>query len=57
MAGLILVTDGREMRVVNKDVGWTVEDDVLVLSPKLASQLGVILTTGIFDGEMENEDG
>tara|TARA_R110000850_G_scaffold120071_1_gene237437 strand:- start:517 stop:690 length:174 start_codon:yes stop_codon:yes gene_type:complete len=57
MAGLILVTDNREMRVVNKNGGWTVEDDVLVLSPKLASQLGVILTTGIFDDETEHEDG
>jgi len=57
MAGLILVRDGREMRVTNKDGGWMVEDNALVLSSKLASQLGVILTTGIFDEEMENEDG
>ena len=57
MAGLRLVKDGREMRVTNEDGGWTVEDGALVLSPKLASLLGVILTTGIFDDEMENEDG
>lgn len=57
MAGLILVKDGREMRVTNEDGGWTVEDGALVLSPKLASLLGVILTTGIFHDEMENEDG
>ena len=57
MAQIMLTKFGQEFRLTNLDGGWTVEDGQLVLSLRLASEVATILSTGIFDDEMEHEDG
>lgn len=57
MARIKLVKNGREITLTHLDGGWNMQDNKLVLSHNEASEIGIMLTVGIFENDMEAEDG